>query len=94
MTLFTKNRDRLLGGEIATKFFGAVLDDARVEGLVSDEHFSVDGTLIQAWASLKSFRPQDGSGEPPAQGRNGERQGREAVSALDQQAEQRHNDYR
>ena len=71
--MFTKNRDRLLGGEIANKFFGAILDDARIEGLLSDEHFSVDGTLIQAWASMKSFRPKDGSGEPPAQGRNGER---------------------
>jgi hypothetical protein len=73
VTVFTKNRDRLLGGEIASKFFAAVLDDARVKGLLSDEHFSVDGTLIQAWASLKSFRPKDGSGEPPAPGRNGER---------------------
>src|SRR5512144_1067206 len=73
VTVFTKNRDRLLGGEIATKFFGAVLDDARIEGLLSDEHFSVDGTLIQAWASMKSFRPKDGSGELPAPGRNGER---------------------
>ena len=72
VTVFTKNRDRLLGGEIATKFFGAVLDDARIEGLLSDEHFSVDGTLIQAWASMKSFRPKDGSGEPPGPGRNGE----------------------
>jgi transposase len=73
VTVFTKNRDRLLDGEIAAKFFGAVLDDARLKGLLSDEHFSVDGTLIQAWASLKSFRPKDGSGEPPAPGRNGER---------------------
>ena len=73
VTVFTKNRDRLLDGEIASKFFAAVLDDARVKGLLSDEHFSVDGTLIQAWASLKSFRPKDGSGEPPAPGRNGER---------------------
>jgi transposase len=72
VTVFTKNRDRLLGGEIASKFFGAVLD-ARVEGLLSCEHFSVDGTLIQAWAMLKSFRPKDGSGELPAPGRNGER---------------------
>jgi len=71
VTVFTKNRDRLLGGEIASKFFGAVRDNARVKGLLSDEHFSVDGTLIQAWASLKSFRPKDGSGEPPAPGRNG-----------------------
>src|SRR5512132_2826564 len=70
VTVFTKNRDRLLGGEIASKFFGAILDDARIEGLLSDEHFSVDGTLIQAWASMKSFRPKDGSGEPPAEGRN------------------------
>src|SRR5512133_3839413 len=73
VTVFTKNSERLLGGEIASKFFGAVLDNARIEGLLSDEHFSVDGTLIQAWAGLKSFRPKDGSGEPPAQGRNGER---------------------
>jgi transposase len=73
VTVFTKNRDRLLGGEIASKFFAAVLDDARLKGLLSDEHFTVDGTLIQAWASLKSFRPKDGSGEPPAPGRNGER---------------------
>jgi transposase len=72
VTVFTKNRDRLLDGEIAAKFFAAVLDDARVKGLLSDEHFSVDGTLIQAWAGLKSFRPKDGSGAPPSPGRNGE----------------------
>jgi transposase len=73
VTVFTKNRDRLLGGEIATKFFAAVLNHARIKGLLSDEHFSVDGTLIQGWASMKSFRPKDGSGEPPAPGKNGER---------------------
>ena len=73
VSVFTKNRDRLLGGEIASKFFAAVLDDARIAGLLSDEHFSVDGTLIQAWASLKSFRAKDGSGAPPSPGRNGER---------------------
>jgi transposase len=73
VTVFTKNRDRLLAGEIAAKFFAAVLDDARVKGLLSDEHFSVDGTLIQAWASLKSFRPKDGSGAPSSPGRNDER---------------------
>ena len=44
-----------------------------VKALLSDDHFSVDGTLIEAWASIKSFRPKDGSGEPPAPGRNGER---------------------
>ena len=73
VTVFTKNRDRLLEGEIAAKFLRAVLDQPKVEALLSDEHFSVDGTLIQAWACMKSFRPKDGSGEPPAPGRNGER---------------------
>src|SRR6201988_939496 len=51
----------------------AVLNQERVKTLLSDDHFSVDGTLIEAWASMKSFRPRDGSGEPPAPGRNGER---------------------
>jgi transposase len=73
VTVFTKNRDRLLEGEIAAKFLRAVLDQPSVKALLSDEHFSVDGTLIQAWASMKSFRPKDGSGEPPEPGRNSER---------------------
>ena len=73
VTVFTKNRDRLLEGAIAAKFLRAVLAQPKVEALLSDEHFSVDGTLIQAWASMKTFRPKDGSGEPPAPGRNGER---------------------
>src|SRR6478672_7728090 len=73
VTVFTKNRDRLLAGEIAAKFLRAVLAQPRVKVLLSDDHFSVDGTLIQAWASMKSFRPKDGSGDPPAPGRNGER---------------------
>jgi len=73
VTVFTKNRDRLLEGEVAKKLLAAVLNRAEVKGLLSEEHFSVDGTLIQAWASMKSFRPRDGSGEPPAPGRNGER---------------------
>jgi transposase len=73
VTVFTKNRDRLPDGEIAARFFAAVLDGARGKGLLSDEHVSVDGTRIQAWASLRSFRAEDGSGEPPAPGRNGER---------------------
>jgi len=72
VTVFTKNRDRLLEGEIAMKFLAAILADPKVSGLLSDEHFSVDGTLIEAWASMKSFKPKDGSGEPPAPGRNGE----------------------
>src|SRR6185369_5217417 len=58
-TVFTKNRDRLLEGDIAEKFFALVLDQARVADLLSDEHFSVDGTLIEAWASQKSFRRKD-----------------------------------
>jgi transposase len=73
VTVFTKNRERLLAGDIAAKFMSAVLNHARIRKLLSDEHFSVDGTLIEAWASLKSFRPKDGSGEPPGPGRNGER---------------------
>ena len=51
----------------------AVLDQEVVKALLSDDHFSVDGTLIEAWASMMSFRAKDGSGEPPAPGRNGER---------------------
>jgi transposase len=71
-TVFTKNRDRLLEGDIARAFLAAILVDPKVKPLLSDEHFSVDGTLIEAWASMKSFRPKDGSGEPPAPGRNPE----------------------
>jgi len=69
-TTFTKNRDRLLEGDMAAQFLAAVLSQDKVKGLLSSEHFSVDGTLLEAWASLKSFRPKDGSGEPPAPGRN------------------------
>jgi transposase len=73
VTVFTKNRDRLLEGDIARAFLLAILADPKVAPLLSDEHFSVDGTLIEAWASMKSFRPKDGSGAPPGAGRNGER---------------------
>ncbi len=59
---FSKNRDRLIDSDIAISFLQSVLGKAKDEGLVSDEHFSVDGTLLEAWASLKSFRPKD---EPP-----------------------------
>ena len=65
---FSKNRDRLLDGDIAAKFLAAVLAQPRVKRLLSSEHFSVDGTLIEAWASMKSFKPRDGSDEPPASG--------------------------
>src|SRR5436190_1424911 len=73
VTVFTKNRDRLLEGDIAHRFLQAILVDPQVKRLLSNEHFSVDGTLIEAWASMKSFRPRDDSGEPPGPGRNGER---------------------
>ena len=71
-SVFTKNRERLIEGDIARKFMAAVLNQRQVKALLSDDHFSVDGTLIEAWASMKSFRPKDGSGEPPAAGRNGD----------------------
>jgi transposase len=72
-TVFSKNRDRLLNTEIAQQFLSALLALPRVKRLLSREHFTVDGTLLKAWASMKSFRPKDGSGNPPAGGRNGER---------------------
>ena len=72
VTVFTKNRDRLLEGDIARAFLAAILADPQVRPLLSDDHFSVDGTLIEAWASMKSFKPKDGSGGPPASGRNAE----------------------
>jgi transposase len=62
-TTFTKNRDRLQNGEVFTKFMTRLLNHPQVKPLLSDEHFSVDGTLIEAWASQKSFRPKDGSGD-------------------------------
>src|SRR5881398_1617370 len=61
-TTFTKNRERLQQGEVFEKFMTRLLRHPKVEPLRSDEHFSVDGTLIEAWASAKSFRPKDGSG--------------------------------
>jgi len=71
---FTKNRDRLLAGEIAAKFLRAVLAQPRVKRLISSDHFSVDGTLIEAWASIKSFRRTDGQDQDPdGPGRNAER---------------------
>ena len=72
-TSFTKNRDRLLEGEVASQLLAGVLSQDKVKRLLSSEHFSVDGTLLEAWASPKSFRRKDGSGDPPGRGRNGER---------------------
>ena len=69
---FSKNRDRLLDGEIAAKFLAAVLAQPRVRRLLSSEHFSVDGTLVEAWASMKSVKPRDPpeGGSPTGGGRN------------------------
>jgi transposase len=71
-TTFSKNRDRLLAGNVAHRFLTAVMAHPRVKRLLSSDHFSVDGTMVEAWASMKSFKPKDGSGDPPAPGRNGE----------------------
>lgn len=67
---FTKNRDRLLGGEIANGFFAQVLGQAEHAGQLSKEHFSVDGTMIEALASQKSYRPKDENEPPEGGGRN------------------------
>ena len=64
-TTFSKNRDRLLEAEVAKLFLAAVVEQARAKGWVSDEHFTVDGTLLEAWASLKSFQRKDGKEGPP-----------------------------
>lgn len=70
---FSKNRDRVLAADVAAKFLEAVLRHREVKRFLSDDHFSVDGTLVEAWASLKSFRAKNGGDEPPSPGRNGER---------------------
>ena len=78
-TVFSKNRDRLLEGDIAREFFHEVVEMARRRGLLSDEHFTVDGTLLEAWASHKSFRRKDGEPPPAAGSRDfrGERRSNE-----------------
>jgi len=65
VTVFTKNRNRLLEGDVARAFLGEVIQQAQSNGLTSDEHFTVDGTLIEAWASLKSFQRKDQGNPPP-----------------------------
>src|SRR5215207_4790812 len=65
-TVFTKNRDRLLAADVAALFFQQVLDEAKARDLVSDEHFTVDGTLLEAWASLKSFKTVGADNLPPS----------------------------
>jgi IS5 family transposase len=82
---FSKNRDRLLDGEIAAKFLTAVLAQSRVKRLLSSEHFSVDGTLIEAWASMKSLKPKE-----PSEGGNSAGGGRNAPA--DFKGEKRRNE--
>jgi len=65
---FTKNRERLLNEAVGRAFFGKVLELTEWQGRVSSEHFTVDGTLIEAWASMKSFKAKDGSSKPPQDG--------------------------
>jgi transposase len=84
-SVFSKNRDRLLDGEIAAKFLAAVLAQPRVKKLLSTEHFSVDGTLIEAWASMKSFKPKD-----PPEGGDAEGGGRNA--SVDFKGQKRSNE--
>jgi hypothetical protein len=83
-TVYSKNRDRLLDGNIAQRFLDETITQARRRGLTSSEHFSVDGTMIEAWASQKSFRAKDGSDDDkPSGGRN---------SAPDFRGKKRRND--
>ena len=97
VTVFTKNRERLLAGDIAAKFLAAVLGQPRVWTLLSNDHFSVDGTLIEAWASIKSFKPKDdvkaedadGDDNGPGSGQGGRPKGRNA--ARDFHGERRSN---
>ena len=70
-TVYSKNRDRLVAGDVAARFLQAVVQGERVRRLLSEEHFSVDGTLIEAWASMKSFRPKEGGGNDDAPGAGG-----------------------
>jgi transposase len=72
-SVFSKNRDRLLTAKVAQEFLSALLTQPRVKKLLSTEHFSVDGTMLRAYASMKSFRAKDGSDAPSDPGRNGER---------------------
>ncbi len=71
-TTFTKNRKRLLEHEVADEFFAAVVRQAKLRRYISSEHFTVDGTLLKAWASHKSFKPKDGPPSEPPAGRNAE----------------------
>ena len=93
---FSKNRDRLLDGEVAAKFLAAVLTRPKVKRLLSSQHFSADGTLIEAWGSLKSFKPKPGEGGgeagPPEDGAGGDGDGAGGRNAeVDFEGERRSN---
>ena len=90
VTVFTKNRERLLAGDVAAKFLARVLNQPVVKTLLSDEHFSVDGTLIEAWASIKSFTPRGGGERGDGAAEDGAPKGRNAER--DFHAEKRSND--
>lgn len=83
---FSKNRDRLLEADIVEKFFGRIREEAQRQGLLSDEHFTVDGTLIEAWASQKSFKPKDGGPKDPSAGAGGRNE------AVDYRGQKRSNE--
>ena len=85
-TVFTKNRDRLLEADVARKFLAELMDHKELRGLLSDEHFSVDGTQIAAWASMKSFKAKDGSGDPPGGVDEGDRHRRAHGGGRDDRA--------
>jgi transposase len=88
---FSKNRDRLLDGDIAAKVLGAVLAQSRVKRLLSTDHFSVDGTLIEAWASMKSFKPKNSSGDDPGSGSDAPPSNRGRNAEADFRGEKRSN---
>jgi transposase len=83
-TVFTKNRDRLLSTDMSRKFLAAILAHREVAPLLSDEHFSVDGTLVKAWASMKSFQPKEDGAPPDEDGGPGDPPADRAADASDQ----------
>jgi transposase len=91
VTVFTKNRERLLAGDVAAHFLARVLNQPRVKALLSDDHFSVDGTLIEAWASMKSFQPRDRGEDDRADGAASEAAPKARNAERDFHAEKRSN---
>lgn len=90
---FSKNRDRLLDGDIAARFLASVLAQPRVKRLLSSDHFSVDGTQIEAWASMKSVQPKAGPHDDPPASDGGSDRNQEAGSASARQGRNRQADF-